>query len=46
VHLAATGLPAREDDLVPEALEDFDRPTGRFGIQRVGDAGDEERDTH
>jgi hypothetical protein len=46
VHLAAARLTLREDDLVPEPLEDRDRRARGLGEQRVADARREQRDPH
>jgi hypothetical protein len=46
VHLAAAGLLAREDDLVPEPLEHGDGRLPGLREERVVQAGDEERDPH
>ena len=44
MHLAATRLLRREDDLVPEPLEHRDRGAGGLGRERVGETRYEERD--
>ena len=46
VQLAAAGLLARESDLDAEPLEQRDGRAPDGGIQRVGEARDEERDAH
>src|SRR5690606_1240211 len=45
VHLAATGLLLRENDLVTETLDKLDRGDRGPGEQRVSEAGDQQRDT-
>ena len=44
MHLAATRLLRREDDLVPEPLEHRNRGAGGLGRERVGETRYEERD--
>ena len=46
VQLAAAGLLARESDLDAEPLEQRDGRAPDGGVQRVGEARDEERDAH
>jgi len=44
MHLAAARLLRREDDVVTEALQELDRRPAGLGVDRVGEARDEERD--